>query len=691
MIYDEPSRMTSSSPLERKRIVQIDAPPGRREKIVSTCLVISSVAAFAFMAPAARVPLPQITAFVPSYEAALSISDLLTSVLLFGQFARSGLKSLLVLACAYLFDVFLIVPHALSFPGVFAANGVIGGGVQTTAWLYCFWHGGFALLVLVYAVLANLDGGTRRVGNIPGGILLAVVLTGAAAGALTLLATAGHDLLTPIMTGADYSMLVTKGISPAICLVSLGALLLLWRRRNTSALDLWLFVVMAAWLCDVALSAVVGSSRYDLGWYGGRSFGLVAASFLLVILLLELNRLYGGLADALEVAEERNLQLASSREQLAHAQRLDAMGQLTGGVAHDFNNLLMIVTSAMDIILRSTGSPEKVEKFARAALDACSRGQRLIQQLLTFARRQTTKPVTVDPNSVLSELENLLQRAIGAGVLIVSELSHGVDPVLTDKVQLETAILNLVVNARDAMSDGGCITIRTENIAIEAERLGGAKPGRYVKVIVKDDGAGMPEEVRSKAFDPFFTTKEVGGGSGLGLSQVYGFAKGLGGHVEIESEIGVGTTVTLLLPKSSEPLPPQISANPLPLRRARGTETVLAVEDDEEVLELTVVALKDLGYTVLTAANAGDALEILRSASKIDVMFSDVIMPGGMNGAQLAIEARRIRPGLKVLLTSGYTAEALTKEHGMPDDLEVLPKPYRHEDLANKLRLVIKG
>ena len=274
----------TSSPLERKRIVLIDAPPGRREKIVSTCLVISSVAAFAFMAPAARVPLPQITAFVPAYEAALSISDLLTSVLLFGQFARSGLKSLLVLASAYLFDVFVIVPHALSFPGVFAPNGVIGGGVQTTAWLYAFWHGGFALLVLVYAILANLDGRTSRVRNIPAGILIAVLLTGAAAGVLTLLATAGHDLLTPIINGADYSMLVKKGVSPAICLVSLAALVLLWRRRNTSALDLWLFVVMAAWLCDVALSAVVGSSRYDLGWYGGRSFGLVAASFLLVIL-----------------------------------------------------------------------------------------------------------------------------------------------------------------------------------------------------------------------------------------------------------------------------------------------------------------------------------------------------------------------------------------------------------------------
>jgi signal transduction histidine kinase len=319
-------------------------------------------------------------------------------------------------------------------------------------------------LVLVYAVLANRDGRTKRVRSIPVGIALAVALTAAAVLALTLLATAGHDFLTPVMSGADYSMLVSKGVSPAICLVSLAVLILLWRRRNASALDLWLFVVMAAWLCDVTLSAVVGSSRYDLGWYGGRSFGLVAASFLLAVLLLELNRLYGGLAEALEVAEERNLQLATSREHLAHAQRLDAMGQLTGGVAHDFNNLLMIVTSALDVILRSTGSPEKVEKFARAALDACSRGQRLIQQLLTFARRQTTKPVTADPNSILSDLENLLKRAIGARVRIISELRPRTDAVLTDKVQFEAAILNLVVNARDAMSDGGRITIRTENV-----------------------------------------------------------------------------------------------------------------------------------------------------------------------------------------------------------------------------------
>ncbi len=679
------------TPLRPKQVVLIDAPPGRSEKIFSAGLVIAAIAVFAIMAPFARVPLPRIDAFIPAYEAALAISDLLTAVLLFGQFARSGLKALLVLACAYLFNVLIIVPHALSFPGVFGPHGVIGGGDQTTAWLYCFWHGGFAFLVLLYAGLANRDSASGRVRGIRSGIAIGVALTAAAALALTLLATFGHDLLTPIINGTDYSMLVSKGVSPAIALVSVAALVLLWRRRNASTLDLWLFVVMSAWLCDVALSSVVGSGRYDLGWYGGRSFGLLAANFLLVVLLLELNRLYGGLAEALDVAEERNVQLTRSKEQLAHAQRLDAMGQLTGGVAHDFNNLLMVVTSSMDIILRSPGNTQKVEKFARAALDACGRGQKLTQQLLTFARRQVTRPVTVDPNRVLSDLKDLLSRAIGAAIRIVCDLSPQAHPTRVDKLQFESAILNLVVNARDAMPHGGTVTIRTENVLVDVSQPGAVSPGHYVKVSIEDNGAGMSEEVKARAFDPFFTTKDIGTGSGLGLSQVYGFAKSVDGHVEIESETGLGTTITLLLPKSPEPARAEASPNPLPLRPARGNEAVLAVEDDEDVLELAVTALEDLGYTVLTAGNATDALTILNGEVRIDVLFSDVIMPGGMNGAQLAVEARRIRPGLKVLLTSGYTAEALAREHGMPLDLEVLGKPYRHEDLADKLRLVMRS
>jgi signal transduction histidine kinase len=491
------------------------------------------------------------------------------------------------------------------------------------------------------------------------------------------------------MNGSDYSMGLTKGISPTFGLVTLIALILLWRRRNVSALDLWLCVVTVAWSCDLLLSAVVSNSRYDLGWYAGRSFGLWAASFLLAVLLLELNRLYANLANALQVAEDRNIMLANSKVQMAHTQRLEAMGQLTGGVAHDFNNLLLVVTSSMDIILRSPGNVPKVGKFARAALEACSRGQKLTQQLLTFARRQVSRPVTLDPNRILSDLEYLLQRAIGARYQIVSHLDPSTDPIKIDRGEFESAILNLVVNARDAMAPGGRVTIAAGNVVIDAPRNGTLAAGPYVKISVADNGAGMTKEVRAKAFDPFFTTKEVGSGSGLGLSQVYGFAKSAGGTVEIKSEVGAGTTVTLVLPRSSE----QVHEEKPPCRLAvgvpRGSETVLAVEDEETVLELTVIALRDLGYTVLSANNAVAALKILNDNPSIDILFTDVIMPGGMNGAQLAVEARRIRPRLKVLLTSGFTAEALAEQHDTPANLEVLGKPYRHEDLASKLRQVM--
>jgi signal transduction histidine kinase/CheY-like chemotaxis protein len=527
------------------------------------------------------------------------------------------------------------------------------------------------------------------------------------AAASVLLATAGHDYLPVVMqSGGDYSLLITKGVSPAMWLLSLLALGAVWRRQPRSALDLWLIVVMSAWLLDIALSGLVGSSRYDLGWYVGRTYGLLAASFVLGVLLTETYLLYGRLTDALDVAEARNAELVRSQEQLAHAQRLEAVGQLTGGVAHDFNNLLTAVISSLDLIIGKAGAESRIGKLAQIALKASARGARLTQQLLTFSRRQLTRPQTVNPNRLLSDFEELLRRAAGAGIEIVFRLDALLDPTCIDTAQFEAAILNLLVNSRDAIAGSGQITIETANAVLDtafAAENPEVIPGTYVMVAVSDTGRGMAPETASRAFEPFFTTKDVGKGSGLGLSQVYGFAKVAGGHVTIDSEVGVGTTVRLYLPRSNDqlarthhlprsndqPARTQPSDEVAPLRAANGHETILVVEDDVDVLGIALEALSDLGYRVLTAMDAREALTVLRSDESIDLMFSDVIMPGGMNGAQLALEARRIRPLLKVLLTSGYTAAALAGEHGLPENLEMLGKPYRRDDLANKLRLVI--
>jgi PAS domain S-box-containing protein len=275
------------------------APPDRQESAIAIAVVGLSAITLACLTPFARIPLTPVAAFIPAYESALAIIDLITAVLLFNQAGRSGSLAVLVLACGYFFSSLIIVPHALSFPGVFAPQGLLGAGPQTTAWLYCFWHGGFALFVLAYALLARRGHGLDLILQGSNAFLaIGIVTTIALVLAATLLAINREHSLTPIMNGNDYSMLVTKGISPSICGFSLVALALVWPRRKISTLDLWLSVVMCAWLCDVILSAIVGSSRFDLGWYGGRSFGLLAASFLLIMLLTEFNELYDRVAQS---------------------------------------------------------------------------------------------------------------------------------------------------------------------------------------------------------------------------------------------------------------------------------------------------------------------------------------------------------------------------------------------------------
>jgi CheY-like chemotaxis protein len=327
-------------------------------------------------------------------------------------------------------------------------------------------------------------------------------------------------------------------------------------------------------------------------------------------------------------------------------------------------------------------------------MKATMRGERLTRQLLMFARRETLRPETVNLNKLIQEFEGLLRRAVGAPIEVLTQLSATLDPCHVDASQFEAAVLNLVVNARDAMPQGGKITIETRNVELDrryAKENPQVVPGPYVLVAVSDTGQGIAPENIPRVFDPFFTTKGVGKGSGLGLSQVYGFATESGGHVKIYSEVDAGTAVKIYLPKSAGAVRPLARQDIAPLGVAVGNETVLLVEDDEDLLRSTSENLRDLGYAVVEARDATEAVDVLRAPEEVDLLFSDIVLPGGINGLQLSREAQRLRPGIKVLLTSGYSGSILKEGSGGGHNLDFISKPYRRVDLANSLRAVLDG
>jgi PAS domain S-box-containing protein len=378
-------------------------------------------------------------------------------------------------------------------------------------------------------------------------------------------------------------------------------------------------------------------------------------------------------------------------EQLRHAQKMEAIGQLTGGVAHDFNNLLMVIGGSLEMLSDRVPKDERTQKHLHAAKLGVSRGEKLNQQLLAFSRHQDlhVEPVCVDER--LDAFRLLLDRAIGETVSI--EIKHSSHKLycLTDPHELETAILNLAINARDAMLNGGTLTLSTHLQHIDAHSHGTAeiKSGEYVVVEVADTGTGMPPEIVDRVFEPFFTTKGVGRGTGLGLSQVYGFAKQSGGFVSIDSTPGYGTSVRIYLPRTDDQ-PTTVDAARDQAATKLGHGVVLLVEDDEDVRRVAHAMLEELGYTVREADNAQRALELLRVDAAVDLVFSDVIMPGGMNGAQLAALIKVEYPTIPLLLCSGYTAQHLTSEVTL-GDICCLRKPYTAMELAETVAAVIGG
>ncbi|WP_454622354.1 MASE4 domain-containing protein [Bradyrhizobium cenepequi] len=757
-------------------------------------------------------PLTPVPAFVASYQSALAINDLITAVLLFSQFAILRSRAMLLLASGYLFTAAAATTHALTFPGLFAPTGLFGAGSQTTVWLYMVWHGFFPLMVLGYALSKGNDGARIR-GSTMSAIIGSVAAVVVAMAVFTWIVTAQHDRLPVLLSGGRYTPVMIGVVSTVLffCVAALGAL---WLRKPHSVIDVWLMVVLCAWLFDIALSAMLNVARFDLGFYAARIYGLCAASFVLAVLLIdnvalqaemsrllrvvrrqaatereqtqkalsqeleERQRIFETSQDFLSVTDmqgnfvqvspsaktivgydpaemvgrsaiefihpddlenardemraarhgqsKRNFETRFIRKdgevvslnwsatysepvgryffigrdltekqaaeaQIRQVQKMDAVGQLTGGIAHDFNNILTVITGTIGILEEAVADRADLVAIARLIDEAAERGANLTKHLLAFARKQPLQPVEVDVNALILEAAKLLRPTLGEHIEVTPMLAEDAWTAMVDPNQLTTAILNLALNARDAMPRGGKLALESRNVYLDegyASMHSEVTVGHYVMVAVSDSGSGIPAHLMEKVFDPFFTTKEVGKGTGLGLSMVFGFVKQSGGHIKIYSEERHGTSVKMYLPRATglaqTVVEAQQSANVL-----GGNEVILVVEDDALVRRYVVTQITSLGYATLEAANAAEALNIIDTGAPIDLLFTDVIMPGATNGRQLVDEALKRRPGLKTLYTSGYTENAIVHHGRLDSGVLLLAKPYRKSELAKMIRLAL--
>jgi PAS domain S-box-containing protein len=380
-------------------------------------------------------------------------------------------------------------------------------------------------------------------------------------------------------------------------------------------------------------------------------------------------------------------------DRLRQSQKLEAVGQLTGGVAHDFNNLLTIIIGNVELLQDSLAEDNPLRQFADMSAHAADRGAELTNRLLAFSRKQTLQPEVIDVNAVIGGIEDMLRRTLGENIDIQIELTDGLWLTEIDLAQVEASLLNLAINSRDAMREGGSLTIETANTTLDDDYVSteaGLTAGDYVVIAVSDTGHGIPNHQIDRVFEPFFTTKSTGQGTGLGLSMVYGFVKQTGGHIRIYSEFDEGTTVKLYFPRYiGDHAAHGIAAVKTPLQR--GTETILVVEDDALILQQLMAQLTGIGYEVVTASAGAPALDILRARPDIHLLLTDVVLPGGMNGRQIAEAAQAIRPGLKVLYTSGYSENAIVHRGRLDRDVNFLGKPYRRSELAAKVRQMLES
>ena len=545
---------------------QAPVEPRQRYRALMTCVGFAAVTAMA--APVANAHWANIPAFFPAYQMVTAFCYALTALLLFGDYRQGARPSTLVLGAGSVWTALVLVAQLLSVPGTVAPGRLIGGD-QTTIHLWMWWHIGPPVFGLLFAAIekwspARIDDEHRSQVV----ALLTLAATAFSFFAVLVGVTTFHDALFVLNHGADFSPIVSTGVGPGVTVLSAVAAVAVWYvTRGRTILALWLVVSLIALVFD-NLVTMIGGQRDSAGWYIGRLEALASASMLLMAYLNHMHAVSRQAAQA-TAALKSELDVRAKIEEALHAQqKLDSLGQLTGGVAHDFGNILQMLQNELELIRRKT-SDDFVKTRVESASRATARGLKLIKQLLTFAKRQPLHFDTVDLNARIRDVGEMVHASLGS-VKLQLELDPQLWPVVTDESELDSAVLNLIMNARDAMAAGGTLTISTKNVSGRHVASG----RDFVEVAFLDEGIGMPPEVVARAWEPFFTTKPAGKGTGLGLATVYGFVTQSGGTANLKSTPNVGTTITLLLPKGmpssfhGDPSEPGNAEKVVPISRA---------------------------------------------------------------------------------------------------------------------------
>ena len=674
-----------SGSLPAGSLAEMPSTPTARKIALGVCAILAGLALSTAHLRGIAVPSINGPSFQSTYEIGASFCDAITAFLLIVQFRQTGSVSLVCLAAGYLYTAIIAAVHVLTIPGVLLVANVLDAIPSSPLLLRFAWLAGQPIGALAFVVTMRRPSlPLARTGRVVAAACGAAVVLATAA---SLLATRYADLLPDLSDRPENwsaTYLLALPLLLAIQVSALTAVVSVTRCRTI--LSLWLAVALASGLAEAVIGWwLVGigmgvSRRYSLLFYIAHLAGALSASLLLLALLHQIAALYARLIVALRNVED-------SEQRLIAQQRIEAVAQLAGGVAHDFNNLLTVITGNLDL-LRTAGPTERDRKRIDMAAQAAKRGADLTRQILTFARRQLLHPMYHDIDALLDQTEPLIQSAT-AGNMIVQRMRHPDAPACcVDRAEFELAVLNIVVNAKQAMGDGGLLIIRTEVVNLDGTRRHGSTdpdlpPGRFVRIGFTDNGPGMPLDVMTRAFEPFFTTKEAGQGSGLGLSQVNGFARQTGGDTALRSVPGRGTTVEIYLPLAPAVIRADAQTDTKP--RGRLTAKVLLVEDSDDVRQAVGALLRSIGCQVLFASNGSDGLKLVdRHHGALDLLLSDIVMPG-MTGVVLAEHAHRLCPNLPVLLMTGFAATPAANSN-----LVVLRKPFSETELEERVGTAIR-